>query len=251
MFMNNIFGNSSSNKRTGDRGEELPAHNDGYPDTHIPSGLCSRCNKQSSFEIVSTVPISFSGNVYSAGYNSEPQRSFDDQVSVLECRSCKQRMVVIEESYINDTPKRLGMGNGGIMSFRGFFWWPMNCISENEYVPSHITTAYSEGVTCLAASCPSAATVMFRRTLEAITVDKGYEERTLYKSLEKMFAEKALPQSFSDWVKELRLVGNTGAHFDPINKVDNEDARDMQNFIEELINHVYIIPEQLNRRRRK
>lgn len=250
MFLGNIFGKGSS-KIVGERGEELPAHNDGYPDTHIPSGLCSRCNKQSSFEIVTTIPISFSGHVISSGYNKEPQRSYDDQVSVLECRNCKQRMVVIEESYINDTPKRINQSAGGYMSFRGFFWWPMNSVTDNKDVPSYILSAYNEGATCLAASCSSAATVMFRRTLEAITVDKGYKEKTLHKSLEMMFEEGTLPLTFKEWVKELRLVGNTGAHFDPINKVNAQDAKDMQNFIEELIKHVYIIPEQLNRRRLK
>lgn len=249
MIFDNIFG-SNSNKRIGERGEELPEKNEGYPDTHITSGLCSRCNKQSSFEVVTTVPISFSGHVYSSG-NNEPQRDYNDQVSILECRNCNQRMVVIEERYINDTPKRLNPDGGGYMSFRGFFWWPMNNLSKHEDIPSHISSAYSEGITCLAASCPSAATVMFRRTLEAITVDKGFEEGSLYKRLIKVFEEGAMPLTFKEWVKEIRLIGNSGAHFDPINIVKVEDAKDMQNFIEELIKHIYIIPSQLNRRRMK
>lgn len=250
MLFDNFFGNSS-NKRVGDRGEELPAENYGYPDTHIPSGLCSRCNKQSSFDVVVSIPVSFSGQVYSTGYNTKTERDYNDQISVLECRGCKQRMVVIEEKYINDTPMRIDIGKGGYTSFRGFFWWPMNNISDNKDVPIHISSSYNEGVTCLSASCPSAATVMFRRTLEAIVVDKGYNEKTLHKSLVKMFEEGALPATFKEWVYELKNIGNAGAHFDPIEKVDVDDAKDMQNFIEELINHIYIIPEQLKRRRLK
>lgn len=249
-MLDNIFG-KPSNKKVGNRGEELPADNYGYPDTHIPSGLCSRCNKQSSFEVIESIPISFTGTFYSGGRNAQPERSFDDQVSLLECRSCKQIMVVIEESYINETPKRIDMDKGGYMSFRGFFWWPMNNISQTDDVPKDIASAYNEGVTCLSASCPSAATVMFRRTLEAIAVDKGYNENTLHKSLIKMFDEGTLPTTFKEWVNELKNVGNAGAYFDPIEKVDVKDARDMQKFIEELINHIYIIPEQLRKRRLK
>lgn len=250
MFLNDLFG-KPKNKEIGERGEELPSYNEGYPDTYLPNGLCSRCNKQSSFEIVSKIPISFTGNQVYRNSGDTGKRDYIDQVAILECRSCNQRIVVIEEQYINNTPMRLNQEKGGVLNFRGFFWWPMNSLKSNEDIPNDISESYNEGVTCLAASCPRAATVMFRRTLEAITLDKGFKERTLNSSLEKMFNEGALPLSFKEWVSELRLVGNVGAHFDPLTKVEIKDAKDMQDFIEELINHVYIIPAQLERRRRR
>lgn len=92
---------------------------------------------------------------------------------------------------------------------------------------------------------------MFRRTLEAITVDKGFKEKTLHKSLLKLFQTELLPHTFEEWIKEVRMVGNIGAHFDPIEAVDVDDAGEIQSFIEELLNHVYIIPSNLNNRRSK
>lgn len=47
--------------RKGKSGEPLPALNDGPPDSHRPSGLCPRCDKQSSFEAIGSLPITFDG----------------------------------------------------------------------------------------------------------------------------------------------------------------------------------------------
>lgn len=70
MLFNNIFG--AKNKHVGERGEELLFKNDGFPDSRLPHGLCSRCNKQSSFDIISSTPISFSGTVCDCPLISEP-----------------------------------------------------------------------------------------------------------------------------------------------------------------------------------
>ena len=251
MFFDNIFGNKQ--KKTGERGEELPLDNEGFPDSRLPHGLCTRCNKQSSFDIISTTPISFNGSIYSSSVNgyrdNQVKRDHEDQVTILECRNCHQRMIAIEEKYINDEPKRIASIDGGYISFRGFFWWPLNSLRNNDEIPREIDLAFQEGVTCLAASCPRAAVAMFRRTLEAIVVEKGFQKKTLYKSLVEMFHENSLPRTFEDWINEIRLVGNSGAHYDPIEVVDLKDAKDMQNFIEEIIRHLYIIPNQLNKRR--
>ena len=58
-----------------------------------------------------------------------------------------------------------------------------------------------------------------------------------------------LHKSLPDWADEVRLIGNDGAHFDPINDISISDANDIINFISELLNYIYILSSNLSRRR--
>ena len=82
-------------------------------------------------------------------------------------------------------------------------------------MPPQIGSAFSEAFTALEAGCPRASAAMARRTLEAIAVDKGETQGTLDQRLRNLAATGVLHPSLADWTKEIRLVGNSGAHFDP------------------------------------
>ena len=249
--MPNVF--ETIDKNYGQRGEELPVKNTGNPDSETLNGLCSRCANQSSFDLINTIPISFGGTYYSTGYfdELEPERSYIDQVAILECRHCNQRTVVIEERCIDGKPDRVTEAKGGIVSFKGMFWWPLSELNLSLDIPLEICAVYQEGVQALAAKCPRASVVMFRRTLEAIAVDKGIQEGTLYKRMEKLFSLGLVAPTFKDWFKEIRLIGNSGAHYDVIDDVNESDAVEMRDFIREALRHIYEIPKSLERRRKK
>jgi len=92
---------------------------------------------------------------------------------------------------------------------------------------------------------------MSRRTLEAITVEKGEDSGTLAKRIENLKIKGILDKNLADWATEIRLIGNAGAHFDPINEVAKEDANQIIMFIDELIKYVYIMPAEIAKRRKK
>ncbi|MGZ3240890.1 MAG: DUF4145 domain-containing protein, partial [Burkholderiaceae bacterium] len=58
-----------------------------------------------------------------------------------------------------------------------------------------------------------------------------------------------LQPTLADWAKEVRLVGNSGAHFDPINIVSKDDASQLIDFVRELAKYIYVLPFELNERR--
>lgn len=58
-----------------------------------------------------------------------------------------------------------------------------------------------------------------------------------------------LDNNLVDWATEIRLIGNEGAHFDPIKDVEEHDANQIIMFIEELIKYVYILPAEIDKRR--
>lgn len=235
-------------KRKGARGEILPEENEGLPDSHRPSGLCPRCGKQSSFESAGSLPATFDYETYVLGHDGTKSHEEMDRVTSLICRHCRQGVVVVEERWIGDQPRRK-QKSGGVESYRGLHWWPLPEAKRSPDVPSEIADAFAEAVTALRANCPRASAVMARRTLEAITADKGEIKGTLAERLNALGTRGILHPTLSDWAEEVRLVGNVGAHFDPIQQVSIEDSRQLTDFTRELLKYLYELPAELGRRR--
>lgn len=171
-----------------------------------------------------------------------------ERVTVLFCRHCEDSLMVVEELWIGSARWSETKG-GGTISWRGLFWWPLPDAKLGTDVPEAIRGAYSEAATALAAGCLRAAAVMARRTLEAICADQGFAEKTLAASLTALAGSGKLVASMADWAKEVRLVGNKGAHFDPLDVVTTEDVRQLLSFLAELLKFTYELPAELKRRR--
>jgi hypothetical protein len=235
-------------KEKGPRGEPLPERNDGPPDSGRPSGLCPRCEKQSSFEILGSVPLTFDGG-HIVNPHGPTTPTYSERSTVLFCRHCKQGVAVLEEEWVGDHPKREGLKGGGTISWRGFHWWPPVGIALHSVVPEQIREAFHEAALALGANCPRASAVMARRTLEAIAADRGEVSGTLAEKLKRLSLAGVLHPTLADWSTEVRLVGNAGAHFDPMEKVTVEDARQLIEFIRELAKYIYVLPHELSTRR--
>jgi Domain of unknown function (DUF4145) len=133
--------------------------------------------------------------------------------------------------------------------WRGLHWWPLPEANLSPDIPHEIAGAFAEAVATLHAKCPRAAVVMARRTLEAVTADKGETTGALVARLNNLAARGVLPPDLADWATEVRKIGNTGAHFDPLEIATMEDARDLVNFLRELLRYLYEMPAELRRRR--
>jgi len=244
MFM---FGESDP-KRKGPRNEVLPPENEGLPDSHRPSGLCPRCGKQSSFDIAGYLPVTFDYETFAVERDGSRAHDQLDRVASLLCRHCHQAVVVVEEEWVGDEPKT-SRRTGGVISYRGIHWWPLPDAKLSPDIPIDIAGAFSEAITALMAHCPRASAVMARRTLEAITIDKGEAKGVLADRLSAMGTKGILQPTLSDWAKEVRLIGNVGAHFDPIKEITMEDAQQLVNFVRELLKYLYELPSELKKRR--
>lgn len=241
--------NSFLGKRRGNRGEVLPEDNKDLPDSHCPSGLCPRCGKQSSFENAGSLPVTINYDTYSVDYEGHRSHDSTDQVTSLICRHCNQGVVVVEEQWVGDVPVRENKRGGGTVTYRGIHWWPLPESQLSSDIPTEIAEAFAEASTALMAQCPRAAVVMARRTLEAVAADKGETKGTLAQRLDALNSKGILHPHLSEWAKEVRLIGNIGAHFDPIREVSVEDARQLFSFVRELLRYLYELPAELARRR--
>ncbi len=242
-----MFGNG----KFGKRGETLPEPHEGLPDSSRPSGLCPRCGKQSSFVNTGSLDVTFDYSSYSQDRDGKKIFHPLDRVSVLFCRHCKQGITVIEETWIGDHPQREGVKGGGQISYRGINWWPLTEANLSTDIPKSISEIFNEATMTFAANCPRASVVMARRSLEAVTVDKGETKGNLYNRLDALNKKGIIHPSLIEWAQEVRLVGNKGAHFDPIEKVDLKDAKQLLSFVRELLKYTYELPAELERRRSK
>jgi hypothetical protein len=228
---------------------------DRLPDSDDPSGPCVRCGRTSNFEVLGSMPVTFDGST-AYPHQGGPYETWDEQVTALRCYGCRQVTVVVEEEWIGDHRAREGIKSGGTINWRGIHWWPTPGSADlDESIPEEIRGAYAEGVRCLSAGAPRGAATMFRRTLEAIVRGRGSQaavtklddERSLAAALGVMASERALDASLSEWAKELRLAGNVGGHFDPIEDVTEEEAKELSSLIRGVLTYLYEMPAKLRR----
>lgn len=238
-----------SNIVKGERNEDLPLTHDGLPDSYRPNGLCPRCGKQSSFENIGELPVTFSAGIVQPSGGGKAYPDYSDKVTCMVCRHCKQGVVVVEEKWIGEQPSRLGFEKGGVLSYRGVHWWPLPQTKLSDDIPKDIADIYAEAMTTYYAKAPRATAVMLRRTIEAITVHFGQDQGGLAQRLQRLAEKNILQPSLGEWAKEVRLIGNQGAHYDPVVEVSMEDATQLLNFVQELMKYLFELPAALQRRR--
>jgi hypothetical protein len=212
------------------------ANPDTLPDSSDPTGPCPRCGRTSNF--------SYNG-AYATKIDAVPGAGqlVTEQVVVMTCMGCQEGTTVVEERE-----------DGG--TYRGVHWWPPpGAFSLDPAVPKTIRSAYDGGMHCLGAHCPRAAAVMFRRVLEAMVNDKGSAaaqtaaDKNLAQGLKVMADEHVLQPALAEWATEIRVVGNVGAHLDPIKDVALDEARELARLTRQLLEYLYELPARVARNR--
>jgi hypothetical protein len=234
-------------ERKGKSGEPLPEANDGLPDSYRPSGLCPRCDKQSSFETTGHLPITFDGGTAHPPRGEAPYETFDERATGFRCRHCRQGFVVVETQWVGDAPSRGVYRPIGVQTWRGHHWWPVPGAVLHDSVPAAVRGAFDEACKCLASDCPRAGTAMARSALEGIVVDKGETKGLLVQRLKNLTDKGVLLPTLAAWSKEVRLLGNDAVH-DLAVDVSMEDASQLVEFIRELARYLYVLPHDLQKR---
>ena len=172
----------------------------------------------------------------------------ETRVVVLECRNCRDAVIVVEELHFDDVPFSKWQSSSskrGRLSWKGIYWWPVAGASAPPYVPSEIGSAFEEAARCLHARCYSASAVMSRKTLEAIVQENEVSSKNLKDGIEKLVDKKRLPEEVRELSHGVRLVGNSGAHFDSLEQVSKEDAQILLSFIGFLCKNLYGLKHDL------
>lgn len=229
---------------------------DTLPDSLDPNGPCPRCGRIAAFTPAGNVDLDWDTQTNVLDASGGHQRRGIERVSGLYCNGCERGVAVVEEEWTGDAPSRDGMKTGGTITWRGIHWYPPpGSGAMDEAVSVIVQRAYDEAQRCMAARAFGASAVMLRRTIEAIVLDQGGPEtlaaltRNLASGLAALGAEGKLQGSLVEWAREIRLVGNVGAHFDPLDEVSEADAISLDHLVRRLIEYVYEMPARIRRSR--
>lgn len=123
-------------------------------------------------------------------------------------------------------------------------------VSNVDKVPKEIRADYEEAVNCFVASQNKATVVMSRRTVQGVCLNLGAEsDSKLFQQIDALGKEGELTNRLVKLAHSIRGLGNDGAHprDDGIDEVTNEEAERALEFVEHLLQHVYIIdaPEEV------
>lgn len=222
---------------------------DTLPDSTKTHGPCNRCGRHSNFTLVGPVTYRKDGT-YSVG-SAGPERLYDQQVAILECNGCRDRVVVVENEYVGG--QLGGRRVGGTVHYRGAFWWPPRGAGGlGADVSAPVAAAYDEGVRCLSAVAPNGAVAMLRTALTYRVEEQGSElaksRGDLKDKIKQMIADGGPLGALGEWADHIRLYGNAGAHPDKFGDVTLVEAKEVADLVNTMIELLYIVPANIAKR---
>lgn len=112
-------------------------------------------------------------------------------------------------------------------------------------LPKDIEAAYGEARTCASHGAPTAATMICRKILLYVAVEKKVAgEKDPYQDcVNKLATAGYFPPDAKEWVDRIRQLGNEGNH--KLEQRTAEDASDALTFTAMLLKHVYEFPSKL------
>lgn len=150
---------------------------------------------------------------------------------ITECKTCQGVTVLLELNNANNL-------NGSIQ-----LWPHTKTLGEN--VPKGIKESYYDAKKVKKISA-LAFSILMRRCLEQLCIDKGAKGRNLKQKIEWLATKDIIPKTLSNMADIIREVGNTGAHVGNFSH-DEEDMDLLDDFFIAMVEYVYVAPEKLNR----
>lgn len=116
-----------------------------------------------------------------------------------------------------------------------------------EFLPDEINKAYNESRDCFSVSAFTGSSLLSRKILMNVAVEKGADKNKPFAYYVDWLAENNfLPPDGKEWVDHVRTIGNQGTH--EIQAVAQEDAMELISFCEMLLKFVYEFPERMKRK---
>ena len=160
------------------------------------------------------------------------------------CPGCRQSIRVW---LVNPAPSSYPAKSGNL------YLYPRPSLNRKpmegvDKLPAGIGRAYSSAVAVFNAGVWSATAVCCRRVLEGIAKDllqDNVHSGRLAQQLEDLKAHVDLARPLSSLADALRAGGNLGAHFDSDKEPDQGTAGRMVDFLEYLMEYLYVLPAEV------
>jgi hypothetical protein len=216
------------------------------PNSKELRGFCRWCNTTTSFGFVAERIVSRRdlpkieqiqkrpvNRLHADELEFEPPKGFL-KIVTLECNHCLNACVSFED----------------VFAFDQKFFWPILAENYSEDIPSVIRASLYEAEMTFQVGCFMSSATMTRRALEAVCDDKGITGGKLQVKIQNLSLSGLLPRSVTDWLDDIRVIGNDGAH-PKDSVVTHEDCYVSLKILHKIIEHLYIESAEIERIRRK
>lgn len=127
-------------------------------------------------------------------------------------------------------------------------WFPRTGVSpEFPDVPQHIARAATEAHEAHSINALMAAILMARTVVEATAKEHGIKTGTLFSKIDAMKDAELIRKSTSEAAHEIRHFGNDMAHGDIAELPSTEDAAEVLELMDEVLNEVFQGPAKTKR----
>lgn len=131
---------------------------------------------------------------------------------------------------------------------------PPQAAEVSKDVPEMVRADLEEAGLCVSMGAYKAGVTMYRRALEGAAVDKGADpKKRLADQLKELQGKGILHQALVDAAREIRLLGNYGAHpsDDGLDKVQVDEAKVVGELTHQVLEDLYVNPARTARLRNR
>lgn len=160
------------------------------------------------------------------------------RITFVQCSRCGHPILVRQEEVWEDSwtqPETV---------------YPCEGNAVNPELPERLQNTLQEAQRCYHAKAYTATAIICRRAIETLCVDRGVREKNLALSLAAMRDKHLIDGALFDWADGLRLAGNKAAHDVEI-EISWQDARDLVEFTEALLDYVIVFRERFERYKKR
>jgi len=161
-------------------------------------------------------------------WDGNPSEEPTNHYIFLRCPKCYEPFLVHEDNYQGETK----------------VLYPQT-LKISKSLPLPIQKAFTEAQSCFRSKAYTASAIMCRKTIEGICAVHNTNSRNLMTALKKLKEMGIIEQRLHEWADQLRIAGNEAAHDVDIN-VSLEDARDVLEFTNALLEYVFTFRERFD-----
>ena len=157
---------------------------------------------------------------------------------LLRCKQCNCPILACQDNVGN-------MADGDVWGSASVLY-PRQDAHTNPSAPGPIQNAFRDAAASFRCGAYTASAIMCRKTLEGVCHCQGATGRTLAESIEELRQDGAIDSRLHEWSTALRMAGNEAAH-DVEVTISKEDARDMLDFTNAIIDYLFSFRDKFER----
>jgi len=167
--------------------------------------------------------------------------NFNYIYEMFACPVCHK--VTLRETYGDETMMEPNHRNEMEWYNKKTILFPINNI-ESSSIPSKVKEAFEAALKTKEID-KNICLLALRRTLELILNDKGATKWGLKDKIEEIAEKGLLPDTLKEASSLAKVLGDSAAH-DKNLEIDQHDVESMSEFVEFIIEYLYIVPDKIN-----